>query len=120
MTEDEMVGWHHRCDGHEFEQAPGVGDGKGGLEFSSPRGHRELERTEQLNNNNKVKNEEVSRSSHFLNDESTYCFPGTVLSISCLTVFKIYNNNQRTERLSKLYKSTHEDCGRAEIQKGAI
>ena len=67
-----MVGWHHRCDGHEFEQAPGVGDGQGGLEFFSPRGHKELERTEQLNNNNKVKNEEVSRSSHFLNDESTY------------------------------------------------
>ena len=31
MTEDEMVGWHHRLDGHEFEQAPGVGDGQGGL-----------------------------------------------------------------------------------------
>ena len=31
MTEDEMVGWHHQLDGHEFEQAPGVGDGPGGL-----------------------------------------------------------------------------------------
>ena len=31
MTEDEMVGWHHQLDGHEFEQAPGVGDGQGGL-----------------------------------------------------------------------------------------
>ena len=31
MTEDEMVGWHHHPDGHEFEQAPGVGDGQGGL-----------------------------------------------------------------------------------------
>ena len=31
MTEDEMVGWHHQLDGHEFEQAPGVGDGLGGL-----------------------------------------------------------------------------------------
>ena len=30
-TEDEMVGWHHRLDGHEFEQAPGVGDGQGRL-----------------------------------------------------------------------------------------
>ena len=29
MTEDEMVGWHHQCDGHEFEQTPGVGDGQG-------------------------------------------------------------------------------------------
>ena len=31
MTEDEMVGWHHRLDGHEFEQAPGAGDGQGSL-----------------------------------------------------------------------------------------
>ena len=31
MTEDEMVGWHHRLDGHEFEQALGVDDGQGGL-----------------------------------------------------------------------------------------
>ena len=31
MTEDEMLGWHHRLDGHEFEQALGVGDGQGSL-----------------------------------------------------------------------------------------
>ena len=67
MIEDEMVGWHHRCDGHEFKQAPGVGDGQGGLVFCSPWGRKELEMTEQLNNN-KVKNEEVSQNSHFLND----------------------------------------------------
>ena len=35
-TEDEMVGWHHRLNGHEFEQAPGVGDGQGGLASCSP------------------------------------------------------------------------------------
>ena len=35
MTEDVMVGWHHRLDGHEFEQAPGVGDGQGSLAFCS-------------------------------------------------------------------------------------
>ena len=40
MTEDEMVGWHHRLDGHVFEQAPGVGDGQGGLVCCSPWGHR--------------------------------------------------------------------------------
>ena len=40
MTEDEMVGWHHRLDGHEFEKAPGVGDGKGSLVCGSPRGCR--------------------------------------------------------------------------------
>ena len=40
MLEDEMVGWHHWLDGQEFEQAPGVGDGQGGLAFCSPWGHR--------------------------------------------------------------------------------
>ena len=35
-TEDEMVGWHHRLDGHEFEQAPGIGDGQGSLACCSP------------------------------------------------------------------------------------
>ena len=39
MTEDETVGWHHRLDGHEFEQALGVGDGKGSLACCSPWGH---------------------------------------------------------------------------------
>ena len=39
--EDKMVGWHHWCDGHEFEQAPGVGDGQGGLVCCSPWGHKE-------------------------------------------------------------------------------
>ena len=40
-TEVEMVGWHHQLDGHEFEQAPGVGDGQGGLLWCSPRGCKE-------------------------------------------------------------------------------
>ena len=48
MTEDEMVGWHHRLDGHEFEHAPGVGDGQGGLACCSPWGHKESDTTERL------------------------------------------------------------------------
>ena len=40
MEEDEMIGWHHQPDGHEFEQAPGVGDGQGGLACCSPWGCR--------------------------------------------------------------------------------
>ena len=43
-TEDEMVGWHHRLDGREFEQALGVGDGQGGLACSSSWGHKESDR----------------------------------------------------------------------------
>ena len=38
-TENEMVGWHHRLDGHEFEQAPGVGEGQGSLACFSPCSH---------------------------------------------------------------------------------
>ena len=49
MTEDEMAGCHHRLDGHEFEQAPGVRDGQGRLACCSPWGHKESDRTEQLN-----------------------------------------------------------------------
>ena len=47
-----MVGWHPRLDGHEFEQAPGVDDGQGGLACYSPRGRKELDMNEGLNNSN--------------------------------------------------------------------
>ena len=53
MTEDEMFGWHYQLDGHEFEQAPGVGDGQGSLECCSLWGHKELDTAERLNNTNK-------------------------------------------------------------------
>ena len=48
-TGHEMVGWHHRLDGHEFEQAPGDGEGQGSLECCSPWGHKEPHMTERLN-----------------------------------------------------------------------
>ena len=50
-TEDKMVGWHPRLNGHEFDQALGDGEGQGGLECCSPWGHKESDTTEQLNNN---------------------------------------------------------------------
>ena len=43
MTEDEVVGWHHRLDGHEFEQTVGEGGGQGSLMCCSPRVHKELD-----------------------------------------------------------------------------
>ena len=46
MTEDEMVGWHHRFDGPEFEQAPGVGDGQGSPVCCHPYGCKELDTTD--------------------------------------------------------------------------
>ena len=45
-TEDEMVGWHHQLNGHEFEQALGAGDGQGSLECCSPRGQKESDMTQ--------------------------------------------------------------------------
>ena len=44
-----MVGCHHQLDRHEFEQAPGFGDGQGGLACCSPSGRKEVNMTEQLN-----------------------------------------------------------------------
>ena len=46
MTEDEMVGWHHPLNGHEFDQIPGHGDGQGGLACCGSLGHKELDTTE--------------------------------------------------------------------------
>ena len=48
MTEDEMVGWHPRLDGHEFEPALRVGDGQGSLACCNPWGHKELDMAELL------------------------------------------------------------------------
>ena len=45
-TEDEVVGWHHRLNGHEFEQAPGNGEGQESLVCYSPWGCKELDTTE--------------------------------------------------------------------------
>ena len=49
MIEDMMVGWHHQLNGHEFEQALGVGDRQGDLIYFSPLGHKESITTEHLN-----------------------------------------------------------------------
>ena len=48
-TENEMARWHHQLDGHEFEWAPGVGDGQGSLACCSPWGCKELDTTKRLN-----------------------------------------------------------------------
>ena len=49
MTEDEVVGWHHQLDGHEFEQPLGVSDGQGSLVCCSPWGCKESDTTKLLN-----------------------------------------------------------------------
>ena len=67
-----MGGWHHRLNGHEFEQAPGVGEGQGSLVCCSPRGRKEMDVTERLSNKN-----------HVYGDKSMVSFwPVTLLSWS--------------------------------------
>ena len=70
MTEDEMVGWHHGLDRHEFEQAPGVGDGQGSLACCSPWGLKESDTTERLNNN------KAQRVSILIDLFKNFCFWG--------------------------------------------
>ena len=55
MTEGKMVGWHHRLSGHKFEQTLGDDEGQGSLVCYSPWDCKELDMTEQMNNNNKLK-----------------------------------------------------------------
>ena len=55
MTEDEMDGWHHWLNGHEFEQTLGDGERQGSQACCSPWGHKELDMTKHLNNNNNFK-----------------------------------------------------------------
>ena len=50
MPEDEMVGWHHRCYGHEFEESQGDGEGQRSLVCCRPRGCKESDTAQQLNN----------------------------------------------------------------------
>ena len=59
-----MVGWHHRLNGHEFEQAPGDGEGQGSLACCTPWGCKELNMTEQLKNNNRLSGISSQSSAH--------------------------------------------------------
>ena len=73
MTEDEMVGWHHRLNGHGSGWTPGVGDGQGGLACCSSRGRKESDMTEQLNR---------TLDSYFLlSDTMVFLFPKLFLSL---------------------------------------
>ena len=73
MTEDKIVGWHHRLNGHEFEQALGDGVGQGGLACCSPWGHKESDMTELLS----FKMEAVLHSNciSLLSDQQYRMFP---------------------------------------------
>ena len=91
MAEDKMVGWHHRLNGHEFEQAPGDGDGQESLMCCSPWGRKESDMTERLNTNNNI-------ISHFAN-KAWFC----LLFTTCLK----YLHTNRVGRHLSLISITH-------------
>ena len=74
MTEDELVGWHHQLSGHEFEQAPGDGEGQGSLVCCSPWGHKESDTTEQLNNNEVKRIPTLGHSYYYSSVLVHHCF----------------------------------------------
>ena len=82
MTENKMVGWHHWVDGHEFEQALGVGDGQGNLACCSPWGYKESEMTEQLNWTEKELKSSKSSKVHRKTKQNKTFF----------TIFKVWYN----------------------------
>ena len=61
VTEEEMVGWHHPLNGHAFEQTLRDSDGQGSLACCSPWGHKELDMTQQLNNSEIDKGQEIGK-----------------------------------------------------------
>ena len=77
-TEDEMAGWHHQLNRHEFEWTPGVGDGQGGLACCSPWAHKESDKTEWLNWTEELLYNDVSVSAVQQN-ESALCIHISVL-----------------------------------------
>ena len=67
VTEDVMIGWHHRLSGHEFEQTLGDSEGQGSLVCCSPWGHKKLDTAEQLNNNKKAPPRQSDPRAHITN-----------------------------------------------------
>ena len=85
-TTDEMVGWHHRLNGYEFEQALGVGDGQGGLVCCSPWGHKESDTTEWLNWNWNYW-ASLSITSHYADFQKLNFYHWTLLLHICLKIY---------------------------------
>ena len=83
VSEDEMAGWHHQCNGHELGQTLGDGEGQWGLVCCSPWGHKELDMTERLSNN-------LNNSRWCLH--CTYSASNIVLSILYLFTHRICSN----------------------------
>ena len=83
-TEDEMAGWHHQLNGHEFEQTPGHGEGQGSLVCCSPWGRKEMDTTERLNKH-----------------KGNTSFPTPPL-VRCLEILGVYQQARKSRRQSDI------------------
>ena len=75
MTEDEMVRWHHQFNGHESEQTLGDSEGQGGLACCSPWGRKDLDTTEQLNNNSNLPGRVIGAEGRVMTNTDTVPIP---------------------------------------------
>ena len=99
-TEDEMVGWHHQLDGHEFGWTPGVGDGQGGLACCGSWGHKESDMTELLNWNEYIYQERnlmhriLSKGNFSLKLSQLHYTINSIfyLVLNCDTTYRFYFN----------------------------
>ena len=108
MTEDEMVGWHHRLNRHEFEQAPGDDEGQGSLPWV-PWGHKELDTTEQLNNTTNV-NSKMCQRVFYVPVQPPY-------EADTIIVRPFLQMKTGTQRLRKLLRVTQLASGEVAMEK---
>ena len=91
-TEDELVGWHHQLNGHEFEQTLGDSEGQGSLAGYSPWGRKESDTTEQLNNSNwvqgvlRISSDDIMENQAF---RQAWVWIPTLLFVTCVVVLII-------------------------------
>ena len=98
-----MVGWHHQLNGHEFEQTVGDSDGQGSLACYSPRGHKESDTTEWLNNTSNCKSDELRVKFYELWASSFYFKMSTKLLIHHMTVVRIKQDGKKKKTTTVLY-----------------
>ena len=109
MTEDEMVGWHHRLNGHEFEQVPGDSEGQGSLACYSPWDSIESDMAEWLNNNRKILMRDFKSLVLLLQRETRNQIVMKIICISSIGLhywkLKIFNSQKEYKlNTTELYK----------------